>query len=234
MKRGIFKQIQAPRRTRLIARLWPLAIAAGLLFGAPAQAGTDGNRELKCLALNIYFEARSEPVEGKYAVGHVVMNRVANRRFPGSVCKVIRQGGEVRRNRCQFSWWCDGRSDQPRDTRAWEESRRIAELVYIGASNDPTDGALWYHADYVRPNWRSDFQRGPKIGRHVFYQIDRLKRRAARSANISPDARTTVASATEEKMSVQETDDSSRRILSLFGLGLVGLGFTRRRRKQAK
>ncbi len=229
MKRDAFKQI----RTRLITRLMPLAIAAGLLAGTPAQAATDGNPELECLALNIYFEARSEPVEGKYAVGHVVMNRVANRRFPGSVCKVIRQGGEVRRNRCQFSWWCDGRSDRPRDRHAWAESRRIAALVYVGASNDPTDGALWYHADYVRPDWRADFQRGPKIGRHVFYQIDRLKRRTARTADISPQPETVVAS-TDDKMTVAESDDGNRRFLSLFGLGLIGLGFTTRRRKKTR
>ena len=69
--------------------------------------------EITCLAQNIYFEARSEPVAGMLAVGHVVLNRVASDRFPDTVCKVIRQGGERRRHRCQFSWWCDGRSDKP-------------------------------------------------------------------------------------------------------------------------
>ena len=73
------------------------------------QRPTIGNPrdEISCLALNIYFEARNEPNEGKLAVSHVVMNRVMSSRFPGTVCKVIQQGGEIRRYRCQFSWWCD-------------------------------------------------------------------------------------------------------------------------------
>ena len=68
---------------------------------------------LRCMALNIYHEARGEPIEGKIAVGHVVLNRAASRRFPGQICAVVKQGGENRRYRCQFSWWCDGRSDRP-------------------------------------------------------------------------------------------------------------------------
>ncbi len=127
------------------------------------------NDEITCLALNIYFEARGEPEKGKRAVGHVVMNRVANKRFPGTVCDVIRQGGELRRHRCQFSWWCDGRSDMPRNKRQWQKSNEHALAVYWGRSDDPTAGALWYHADYVNPSWNKTFVRGPKIGRHIFY-----------------------------------------------------------------
>ncbi len=125
--------------------------------------------EIECLALNIYFEARGEPEAGQLAVGHVVMNRVASARFPATVCGVIRQGGHLRRYRCQFSWWCDGRSDKPRNKRLWEKSAELALNVYWGRSVDPTEGALWYHADYVKPSWRKDFERGPKIGRHIFY-----------------------------------------------------------------
>ena len=126
--------------------------------------------ELYCLALNIYHEARGEPDKGKRAVGHVVMNRVTDRRFPTSVCQVVRQGGERRRNRCQFSWWCDGRSDRPRNRAAWNSSVEIAHEIIAGLSSDPTGGALWYHADYVQPYWRTAFKRGPKIGTHIFYQ----------------------------------------------------------------
>ncbi len=126
-------------------------------------------KEIECLALNIYFEARGEPEAGQLAVGHVVMNRVASARFPGTVCGVIQQGGELRRYRCQFSWWCDGRSDKPGNKRLWEKSAELALNIYWGRSEDPTGGALWYHADYVKPYWRKDFERGPKIGRHIFY-----------------------------------------------------------------
>ena len=123
------------------------------------------------MALNIYFEARSEPETGQLAVGHVVMNRVASTRFPGTVCGVIQQGGELRRYRCQFSWWCDGRSDIPGNKRLWEKSAELALKVYWGRTVDPTEGALWYHADYVKPTWRKAFERGPKIGRHIFYSL---------------------------------------------------------------
>ena len=150
-----------------------------MVFERPTQA--DPAAEIACLALNIYFEARGEPDQGKFAVGHVVLNRVASGRFPDTICGVIQQGGEVRRYRCQFSWWCDGRSDKPRHKRDWDLSNEIALNVYWGLSVDPTDGALWYHADYVSPAWRKDFEAGPKIGRHLFYRAaDRGTRVASR------------------------------------------------------
>jgi spore germination cell wall hydrolase CwlJ-like protein len=125
--------------------------------------------ELQCLALNIYFEARSESAQGQYAVGHVVMNRVAHRRFPNTICGVVKQGGETRLNRCQFSWWCDGRSDRPVNQIAWLKSLTKAYEVYIGQVKDPTYGALWYHADYVTPKWSKFFTMVTKIGQHLFY-----------------------------------------------------------------
>jgi spore germination cell wall hydrolase CwlJ-like protein len=128
--------------------------------------------ELTCLALNIYFEARSEPMEGKLAVAHVVLNRVGSDRFPETICAVVRQGGERTRHRCQFSWWCDGQSDEPRNPAAWDAARLIAWFVYHGETADPTDGSLWYHADYVDPYWREAFNRGPQIGRHIFYRSE--------------------------------------------------------------
>lgn len=125
--------------------------------------------ELRCLALNIYFEARSEPESGQQAVAHVVMNRVKHARYPDSVCKVVQQGGEKVRHRCQFSWWCDGRSDEPVNRSAWKQSLRLAWKVYFGMLDDSTDGALWYHATYVKPYWSELLLKGDKIGQHVFY-----------------------------------------------------------------
>lgn len=160
-----------------------LALVAAAVLAVPAAAGSFGkqsradiiaqaalNEEITCLAQNIYFEARSEPVDGMLAVGHVVLNRVASDTFPGSICAVVRQGGERRRHRCQFSWWCDGRSDKPRDKMAWDAARLVAWFVYHGHTQDPTGGALWYHADYVDPHWREAFIQGPQIGRHIFYR----------------------------------------------------------------
>jgi spore germination cell wall hydrolase CwlJ-like protein len=138
----------------------------------------DLSDEITCLAQNIYFEARSEPVDGMLAVGHVVLNRLASDRFPDTVCKVIRQGGYQKRHRCQFSWWCDGRSDEPVNKVAWDAARLIAWFVYNGQTVDPTGGALWYHADYVSPYWREAFVAGPQIGRHIFYRKAESKRAA--------------------------------------------------------
>lgn len=155
---------------RTLALIAALVALTALYGGVPAAAQESNVREeINCLALNIYFEARSEPISGKVAVGHVVMNRVADARYPDKVCEVVKQGGEKPRNKCQFSWFCDGRSDHPANVKAWKESLALARVIYWGYSQDPTDGALWYHADYVRPHWRRALERGPKIGRHVFY-----------------------------------------------------------------
>ncbi len=126
--------------------------------------------DLDCLALNIYFEARGEALDGKRAVGHVVLNRVADEGFPDTICQVIRQGGEEVRHKCQFSWWCDGRSDRPADQLAWRESREVAWEVLRGATKDPTRGALWYHAAYVQPPWSETKVKSRQIGQHVFYR----------------------------------------------------------------
>ena len=138
----------------------PVAAAPGLAY--------DINEEIECLALTIYFEARGEDDTGKLAVGHVVMNRVMDEKFPSRICDVVRQGGEAR-YRCQFTWWCDGLSDRPANVTAWQRSAALARRVFWGFSDDPTEGALWYHADYVAPAWESQLSRGPKIGRHIFY-----------------------------------------------------------------
>lgn len=147
-------------------------IAAILISPAPpvlANSGLNVVEEIECLALTIYFEARGEPDEGKIAVGHVVMNRAQNPLFPSKICGVVRQGG-IKRYRCQFSWWCDGRSDQPQEWGAWERSKALARRVFWEGTKDPTQGALWYHADYAVPSWRNKLSLGPKIGRHIFYR----------------------------------------------------------------
>jgi hypothetical protein len=126
-------------------------------------------KEITCLALNIYFEARSESEQGQLAVGYVVMNRVAHERYPDSICGVVKQGGEKRRYHCQFTWWCDGRSDLPINKKAWKRSLDLAWAIYKGHAEDPTGGALWYHADYVSPQWSASLVLGKKIGQHLFY-----------------------------------------------------------------
>ena len=128
-------------------------------------------RALKCLAMNIYWEARSEPVAGQVAVAAVTLNRVEDRRFPDDVCKVVRQGGEIRRHRCQFSWWCDGKKDVPLEAEAWRRANTLARLTSAGVIEDPTGGAMWYHADYVEPYWAEAKKQVTKIGKHIFYTL---------------------------------------------------------------
>lgn len=140
----------------------------GVLFLFGAEGGME--REISCLALNIYFEARLEPEEGRRAVAHVVMNRVADRRWPGSPCAVIKQGDPQDGPLCQFSWYCDGRSNRPPRDRHWDDALALAGDVYWGLSADPTGGALWYHASYVAPRWRLGLRPGPRIGSHIFYR----------------------------------------------------------------
>lgn len=131
--------------------------------------------QVRCLALNIYFEARSETHYGRKAVAAVTINRLRSPRFPKTICEVVRQGGDEALHGCQFSWWCDGRSDKPREGRAWREAVKMAEQVLRHGVKDPTRGAFWYHADYVKPVWRREKVRVARIGRHIFY-VDRRDR----------------------------------------------------------
>ena len=163
---------------RMLGTITLFLSLAGATVPAAANNGDRArmyaNQALRCMALNIYFEARGEPFLGKIAVGHVVLNRIAHRRYPSNACAVIQQGGERRRHRCQFSWWCDGRSDKPRDDAAWREAIFVAMLIHRGATKDPTGGALWYHADSVDPIWSRGMMRFAKIGRHIFYVAPKL------------------------------------------------------------
>ena len=130
-----------------------------------------------CLAKNIYFEARSESTAGRIAVAWTVINRVRHKRFPNSVCEVVEQGlkyenGFPKRNKCQFSWYCDGQPDIIRNVNEWRDAYRLASYVSTGRDHlvDITDGSLWYHADYVLPRWAKHKRRTAKIDRHIFYR----------------------------------------------------------------
>ena len=121
-------------------------------------------RELDCLTRNIYFEARDQSIEGQYAVAEVVLNRSSNPDFPSSICEVVEQKNE---NGCQFSWFCDGKSDKMRDKKALRTAREIALSSIINKTNF-TDGALYYHANYVDPEWEN-VKMTTIIEDHIFY-----------------------------------------------------------------
>jgi spore germination cell wall hydrolase CwlJ-like protein len=119
-----------------------------------------------CVALAMYWEARGEGHRGMLAVGAVVLNRVEDDRFPSSVCGVVYQGGET--PPCQFSWWCDGKSDRPTHGELWASSLSLADELLTARPSDPTHGALFFHNTSIRSPWRRD--RTARIGNHVFYR----------------------------------------------------------------
>lgn len=127
------------------------------------------NAVLMCLALNVYHEARGDSDVGQYAVAHVVMNRVAHEKWPNDVCSVVKQGYRKGRTNCQFSWYCDGKSDKPYEPEPWAKAILIASEVLSGEATDTTKGATHYHAHYVNPWWASYLTRTKRIGVHVFY-----------------------------------------------------------------
>jgi spore germination cell wall hydrolase CwlJ-like protein len=146
-----------------------VAVAAlGLLaqFGTEAVEVSWFKEQQQCMALNMYWEARGEGSAGMIAVGWTVLNRMRSRRFPSTPCDVTFEGGQ--RRGCEFSWWCDGKSDRPRDTRSWRLALHLAEQMLIAPPPDPTGGALYYHSTSIRRPW--DYTRTTQIGRHVFYR----------------------------------------------------------------
>ncbi len=132
------------------------------------------------MAANIYHEAKNQSMLGQFAVAQVVMNRVEDSRFPDTVCEVVKQGltyrnGKVVIGKCQFSWYCDGKSDEPnRDSKAWSNAIRHASIIMTETINiDVTDGATHYHASYVRPAWAKTKKRTTRIDKHIFYRWEK-------------------------------------------------------------
>jgi spore germination cell wall hydrolase CwlJ-like protein len=123
-----------------------------------------------CLEQAIYFEAGLEPIDGQRAVAEVVLNRVDDPRFPDSVCDVVQDAGKRRGGGCQFSWWCDGKSDKPREGARLDSARQVAAEVLSGAYVDRTNGALFFHNHMVKPPWSRKLKRVAVIGGHTFYR----------------------------------------------------------------
>ena len=138
-------------------------------------------KQLTCLAKNIYFEARNEPFAGQFAVALVTLNRVNDSAFPNTICKVVYQGihtadGFPKRNRCQFSWYCDGNSDEVRNLKSYDKTQKIANLAMLQYSKmkseglDFTEGARYYHTYEIAPRWSTSFPKVGRIGDHIFYR----------------------------------------------------------------
>jgi len=168
-------------------KIWvpPLIADKQATIMSPLQMTTNGkttvvpmvnSEELECMSKNIYFEAAMESTAGKLAVAQVTMNRVRSSWYPNTVCSVVKQGrhyesGFPVRDRCQFSWYCDGKHDTPSMGKMWGESQKVAIYVLENAKLlDITDGATHYHADYIEnPRWAIARHKTMQIDTHIFY-----------------------------------------------------------------
>ena len=145
------------------------------------QAMVHIDNQVQCLAKNIYFEAATQSTAGKLAVAFVTKNRVDSRNYPNSFCDVIYEGpthasGLPKKDRCQFSWYCDGLKDEPREGRTWNSAQELAERVLVNHYDksliDITDGATHYHANWMEkyPKWSYEKKVMASIDRHIFYK----------------------------------------------------------------
>ena len=160
-----------------------IIVAVAMLVSASAAQAQDvqlytANEypEHYCLAQNIYYEARGSNLADRAGVANVVMNRTKDRRYPETICEVVKQGekdanGNMIRNRCQFSWYCDGKSDVPQNIDLWIDAQMLAwDMIENNKYRGLTEGATHYHATYVSPRWAKDLQLVGRIGAHIFYR----------------------------------------------------------------
>ena len=124
---------------------------------------------LLCMSLNIYFEARSESIHGQIAVAEVTLNRVQSDEYPNSICGVVLQENK---DGCQFSWWCDGRSDKPKEINSFQRSKAIAKLMIEEGKYISVVGkeVTHYHTEDVTPYWSANYTPVIQVGKHIFYK----------------------------------------------------------------
>lgn len=161
----------------LVASLMLVVSTMAHATGMNILFSSEKDPEAWCLAQNIYHEARGSNKADRIAVADVVLNRVNDVRYPNTVCEVVRQGkkdrnGNMIRNQCQFSWYCDGKSDQPTDRDSWADAQQLAYVIlHLNTFRGITDGATHYHANWISdPRWVKDMDSKGTIGNHKFYR----------------------------------------------------------------
>lgn len=161
-------------------RLSTITLVITLMTYATGAFATDCSEreQVRALALNMYHEARGDGLDSMQLVGEVTLNRVDNDNFPDNICEVVYQAkldanGNPIRGKCQFSWYCDGRSDRPRDIESWTTSLFIAYGLVNGTIDLLGIEATHYHAKGVRPHWARHYKRLGYYGNHVFYRMGR-------------------------------------------------------------
>ena len=188
----VIKEIEVPK---IVEKIVIKTVPQTRIVYLPKKSNTIivNDKERLCMALNIYRESNNQSIAGQIAVARVVMNRVKDRRYPSDPCGVI-YDGPVReswktkkdptlskqertfypvKHRCQFSWYCDGKADEPTNTDsvAWKVADNIAyQILAFDKWNGIVEGATHYHADYVKPNWSNTLRLVTKIDDHIFYR----------------------------------------------------------------
>lgn len=120
-----------------------------------------------CLAVALYFEARSETIKGQRAVAEVILNRRDSDAFPDTVCGVIKQDKGPKEHDCQFSFYCDGVPEVMHEKKAWRQAQTVANNMLAQPTNI-TGGAVYYHTTGVSPRWSRRLTVTARVGDHVF------------------------------------------------------------------
>ena len=159
-------------------KMLPAGVFACLSLTSVSYAAAP-EKEVTCLAQAIYYEARGEPERGRFAVAQVILNRANHPGYPETICGVVFQNKNLK-DRCQFSFACDGNKDTPKPGEIWDRSKAEAKSLYecdaeCRARNatkwkEPIWSSTHFHANSVRPNWAKDFEQTEKIGQHIFYR----------------------------------------------------------------
>jgi spore germination cell wall hydrolase CwlJ-like protein len=124
---------------------------------------------ITCLSRTIYWETKGQDTASMEAVANVVMNRLGQKSFPNTICEVVREGSE--KGACQFSWWCDGRSDHAEDEKSYATAKEIARKALNKQLADRTGGALYFHSLNAAPtNWSKEYIKTLEVGKFVFYK----------------------------------------------------------------
>ncbi|MCA1653843.1 MAG: cell wall hydrolase [Sphingomonadales bacterium] len=152
------------------AFLWSRQARRSVEAQAQTRALRAKSRALECMTQAIYYEAATEPLEGKQAVAQVILNRVHHPAFPASVCGVVFQGAD-RATGCQFTFACDGSLRRTPAESLWSQARKVAAQALAGKVFGPVGHATHYHADYVLPYWADSLDKEIQIGRHIFYRL---------------------------------------------------------------
>ena len=149
-------------------------VITALLIPLRLSASEPVPPDVLCMAEALYYEARDQSFIGQLAVAIVIRNRMKDPRWPPTACEVVRDGrywnGHPVRNKCQFSYWCDGKPERPMEKEAWGKAINLASLVFFNEIEiENFEKITHYHAITVRPSWANKLESCGQIGGHKFY-----------------------------------------------------------------